>query len=173
MNNEVNTSFFLFTPRYRRLGLAANCTAVSHLKRKASVTLYDETDYFSSKCLILLQGHHYNWSRDKCDEAFLRDALRTCRHTRGRRSLTSALLDIWYFFQGISKEERRCKLTAEFYYKLVRSFGKSHFELRDHQYCNNTCADKHGTPFENLEREFHQEKERLKISRPARSHGQS
>ena len=100
------------------------------------------------------QGHRYNWSRDMCDKAFLRDTLHTCNAVprRTRRSLTSVLLDIWYFFQGINREDRRCKLTADFYYKLVRSFGKSHYEHRDNDYCHATCADKHGSPFTRLSR---------------------
>ena len=61
-----------------------------------------------------------------------------------------ALLDIWYFFQGLSKEERRCKIAAEMYYKIVRAFGGSHFEKRDHIYCISTCADEHGSPFVEL-----------------------
>ena len=61
-----------------------------------------------------------------------------------------ALLDIWYFFQGIGKKERRCKIAAEMYYKIVRAFGESHFEKRDHIYCKSTCADEHGSPFVEL-----------------------
>lgn len=96
-------------------------------------------------------GHHYNWTRKDCDKSLLSDMLRAC-HTssRRRRGITDVLLDVWYFFQGISKEERRCKIAAEMYYKIVRAFGGSHFERRDHSYCKSTCADKHGSPFENL-----------------------
>ena len=97
------------------------------------------------------QGHHYNWTRKDCDKSLLSDMLRAC-HTssRRRRGITDVLLDVWYFFQGISKEQRRCKIAAEMYYKIVRAFGGSHFERRDHSYCKSTCADKHGSPFENL-----------------------
>ena len=95
------------------------------------------------------QGNHYNWTREACDKALLHDMIQSCHrrmHSRTRRGVMNALLDIWYFFQGISKEERRCKLAAEMYYKIVRTFGASHFEKKDHIYCINTCADKHGSP---------------------------
>ncbi|EDO30640.1 predicted protein [Nematostella vectensis] len=98
-------------------------------------------------------GHHYNWTRDLCDDAFLSDMKNTCKerrhHVRHRR-FVSALLEVWYFFQGLSKEERRCNLVAEMYYKAVRTFGKPNFEVRENQYCNNTCADKHGSPYMDL-----------------------
>jgi len=64
-----------------------------------------------------------------------------------------ALLDIWYFCQGISKEERRCKIAAEMYYKSVRAFGTfwgSHFEKQDQIYCKSACADEYGSPFVEL-----------------------
>lgn len=97
------------------------------------------------------QGHHYNWTREDCDKSLLGDMLRSCHtHNRRRRGITDALLDIWYFFQGINKEERRCKIAAEMYYKIVRAFGGSHFEKRDHEYCTSTCADKHGSPYKDL-----------------------
>ncbi|KAL9975973.1 hypothetical protein ACROYT_G013201 [Oculina patagonica] len=98
-------------------------------------------------------GTHYNWTREDCDKSLLRDMLRSCHthaHSRRRRGIMDALLDIWYFFQGLTKEERRCKLAAEAYYKIVRTFGGSHFETRDHLYCISTCADEHGSPFVEL-----------------------
>ncbi|PFX19817.1 uncharacterized protein LOC111337718 [Stylophora pistillata] len=98
-------------------------------------------------------GNHYNWTREACDKALLHDMIQSCHrrmHSRTRRGVMNALLDIWYFFQGISKEERRCKLAAEMYYKIVRTFGASHLEKKDHIYCINTCADKHGSPFVEL-----------------------
>ena len=71
---------------------------------------------------------------------------------RDRRSIVGeAILEIWYFFRGMSKEERRCKLVADLYYRGVRLFGQAHFERRDPQYCLNTCADKHGSPFEQVD----------------------
>lgn len=101
--------------------------------------------------LNVFQGHHYNWTREDCDKALLNDMLRSCHsHSRRRRGITDVILDIWYFFQGISKEERRCEIAAKMYYEIVRAFGGSHFERRDHSYCVSTCADKHGSPFEEL-----------------------
>lgn len=77
--------------------------------------------------------------------------LRACNgRSRKRRGITDVVLDIWYFFQGLSKEKRRCKIAADMYYKIVRAFGGSHFEKRDHNYCKSTCADKHGSPYEDL-----------------------
>lgn len=96
-------------------------------------------------------GHHYNWTREECDKSLLNDMLRACNgRIRKRRGITDVVLDIWYFFQGLSKEKRRCKIAADMYYKIVRAFGGSHFEIRDHSYCKNTCADKHGSPYEDL-----------------------
>lgn len=98
-------------------------------------------------------GTHYNWTREDCDKALLRDMVRSCHthaHARRRRGIMDAVLDIWYFFQGLSKEERRCKIAAEMYFKIVRAFGGSHFEKRDHIYCISTCADDHGSPFVEL-----------------------
>lgn len=100
-------------------------------------------------------GHHYNWSRADCDKALLSDMLGAChsrvrRRRRRRRSVADALLDIWYFFQGLNKAERRCELAAETYFTIVRTFGASHFEKKDHAYCTSTCADEHGSPFKSL-----------------------
>ncbi|XP_068697737.1 uncharacterized protein [Montipora foliosa] len=96
-------------------------------------------------------GHHYNWSRANCDKSLLNDMIGACHSLRRRkRSVADSLLDIWYFFQGLNKAERRCELAAEMYYKIVRTFGGSHFEKRDHAYCTSTCADKHGSPIKSL-----------------------
>ncbi|KAK3733985.1 hypothetical protein QZH41_009840, partial [Actinostola sp. cb2023] len=102
-------------------------------------------------------GHHFNWTRDLCDDGFLADMKTTCKHLFShvrRKRFLSALLEVWYFFQGINKEERRCKLFADMYYKVVRTFGRPHFEIRDHDYCWSTCADKHGSPYEDLAQEL-------------------
>ena len=64
-----------------------------------------------------------------------------------KRRFMEAFMELWYFFRGIGKTEKRCRMTADMYYDGVRMFAESHFEKMDNTYCNSTCAKLHGSPF--------------------------
>nr|QNH72507.1 toxin candidate TRINITY_DN36719_c0_g1_i1 [Pachycerianthus maua] len=106
-------------------------------------------------------GHHYNWTREQCDQGFFEDMKSICKERslpmsypgqRSRRFFLEAALKLWHFFHIISKEEKRCNMMAKMYFKGVRFFGKSHYEIRDNDYCRGICADHHGNPTRRLDR---------------------
>lgn len=94
-------------------------------------------------------GYHYEWSRADCDASFLRDMKLLCkpRILSRKRRFIEAFMELWDFFRGISKEEKRCRMMADMYYDGVRMFAESHFEKMDNTYCNSTCAKIHASPF--------------------------
>ncbi|XP_028392628.1 uncharacterized protein LOC114517170 [Dendronephthya gigantea] len=100
-------------------------------------------------------GYHFQWSRADCDASFLRDMKILCkpRVLSRKRRFIEALMELWDFLRGISKEEKRCRMMADMYYDGVRMFAESHFEKKiHHTYCNTTCAKLHGSPFVPLRR---------------------
>ena len=99
-------------------------------------------------------GYHFKWSRADCDASFLRDMKILCkpRTLSRQRRFIEALMELWDFLRGISKEEKRCRMMADMYYDGVRMFAESHFEKIHNTYCNTTCAKLHGSPFVPLAR---------------------
>lgn len=95
-------------------------------------------------------GHHYNWSRSACDDAFYKNMKLKCEHIRTRRSLVGSLLDIWNTFSSIGRQTTHCKGAAKMYYEGVHLFAGSHFDVIDHDYCQSRCAFNHGNPEFNI-----------------------
>nr|QNH72508.1 toxin candidate TRINITY_DN38706_c0_g2_i1 [Pachycerianthus maua] len=77
---------------------------------------------------------YYNWSKEKCDEAFLKDMKDICTQRQHTRSF-------WTLFN-----RDPCLTTAEQYHTGVKVFGFPYYGKEPRKWCSLNCAENGGNP---------------------------
>jgi hypothetical protein len=72
------------------------------------------------------QGDHYNWSKEECDSAFLRDMKTLCERNHASK--------------------KSCLFTSSLYYRAVVLAGRFFYRKPSMKFCFESCVKKYGDP---------------------------